>query len=379
MKKNIFLSIIIIFVSIQISKAQDRCYIIFRKHGIINFENGKYDEAANRFSSAKQCGLKPKDNDIATWVKKTENCIFYKMKGDKAYASLNYSEATDYYEKLLNENPKDQYPANRLKALKSNQKVNSETRKDTSKALKNMILVKGGTFEMGDNNGKAEEQPAHSITLDDFYIDKYEVSYSEFAKFLNEKGNKKEDGTKWIDIKGKYLNEKCRINDTNSVFTVEKGFENHPVAFVSWYGATAYATWKGGRLPTEAEWEYAAMGGLKTKGYKYSGSDNAIETCWFTITTKDEGMKARGLKKANELGIYDMSGNVSEWCLDVYDEYYYENSNSKNPQGPESGEEYCLRGGSWLSNIIDTQTKTRNSGAPEFRISFSGFRIVILY
>lgn len=177
-----------------------------------------------------------------------------------------------------------------------------------------LVLVKGGTFEMGNKNGFRDEKPVHSVTLSEFYISKYEVTQG-----------------LWRNIMG----------DNPSKFT---GDDKLPVENVTWYDAIEFCNklseWEGlqkvfiingsnvtldikangYRLPTEAEWEYAARGSSLTKGYMYSGSNNANEVAWYAYNSKDKTHPV-GEKQPNELGIFDMSGNVSEWCLDMYGDY----------------------------------------------------------
>ncbi len=187
------------------------------------------------------------------------------------------------------------------------------------------ILVEGGTFRMGsdDKNADDDEQPIHSVTLSDFSIGKYEVTNAQFCAFLNEKGNQKEGRAEWINLEGSYRNEKCRISKRSNRFEVERGYEDHPVIYVSWYGARAFCNWLKGKtgknyqLPTEAQWEFAARGGNKSRGYKYAGSDNLDIVGWYDDNSGG-GTHKVGQKRSNELGIYDMSGNVWEWCQDWY-------------------------------------------------------------
>lgn len=149
-----------------------------------------------------------------------------------------------------------------------------------------LVFVKGGTFQMGDTfgHGSYDEKPVHTMTISDFYIDKYEVTNAQFCKFLNEKGNQKEGGALWLDIKS----ESCLIEKQGERYVPKSGYENHPVIMVTWYGAKAYCQWAGGRLPTEAEWEYAAKGGRKSQGYQYSGSNNLAEVDWYYGNSGDK-------------------------------------------------------------------------------------------
>ncbi len=244
------------------------------------------------------------------------------------------------------------------------------------------ILVKGGTFQMGspDGVGKNKEHPQHQVTVSDFYIGKYEVTNAQFAKFLNAKGNQEEGGRTWLDIGGKY----CQIEKVGDTFKAKAGKENYPVIMVTWYGAGAYAKWAGGRLPTEAEWEYAARGGNKSKDYTYSGSNTIADVAWSWDNSKNsendmyngKGTHPVGKKKANELGIHDMSGNVLEWCSDWYGAY--SSADQTDPQGPASGFNRVLRGGSWNDNAPGCRVANRLSGAPPGSHFSVGFRVVFL-
>ncbi|MFC2085075.1 SUMF1/EgtB/PvdO family nonheme iron enzyme [Bacteroidota bacterium] len=212
-----------------------------------------------------------------------------------------------------------------------------------------MSYVQGGSFQMGDTfgNGDSDELPVHTITLNDYYIGKYEVTNVQYAGFLNSEGNQTEGGVTWLDIN----DSDCRIEYSGGEYKPETGYENHPIMEVTWYGARAYCGWFGGRLPTEAEWEYAARGGILSYGYKYSGSDNINDVAWYNINSGGT-THIVGTKNPNELGIYDMSGNVWEWCNDWYDGSYYNISPTNNPQGPSSGNSRVLRGGSWRPYLV---------------------------
>ncbi len=245
-----------------------------------------------------------------------------------------------------------------------------------------IVFVKGGTFQMGNANGEEYEKPLHSVTLSDFYIGKYEVTNAQYAQFLNAKGTTKgkyngEDVT-WI-----YLEQ---IEQVNGVYRAKVTKEDYPVIKVTWYGANAYAKWVGGRLPTEAEWEYAARGGNKSNNYKYSGSNNIDDVAWYGANSQNwvndmscgQGTHKVGTKQPNELGIYDMTGNVFEWCNDWHEMDYYSNSPTKNPKGGDSEKlARVYRGGTWLDAIYEISVTSRKYGAyPDAADFTGGFRVV---
>ncbi len=209
-----------------------------------------------------------------------------------------------------------------------------------------MVFVEGGTFIMGSPEGEGwdDERPQHQVTLSDFYISKYEITNALYAKFLNAKGKHEENNILWLAMQ----DDACQIELVDGKYKVNAGKENYPVVDVTWYGANAYAEWAGGRLPTEAEWEYAARGGNQSKGYKYSGSNNLEDIAWYFQNS--EATQVVGTKQANELGIYDMSGNVNEWCADVYEAYTAQAQT--NPTGVNANAEDDVsrvhRGGNFL-------------------------------
>jgi len=216
-----------------------------------------------------------------------------------------------------------------------------------------MIFVEGGAFIMGctqeqGRDCESDEKPAHQVTVGDFYIGKYQVTQAQWKIVMGGNPSK---------FRG----------------------DNLPVVNVSWNDVQEFIrklntqTGKQYRLPTEAEWEFAARGGDKSKGYKYSGGNTVDKVAWYNGNC--EQPNAVGAKSPNELGIYDMNGNVWEWCQDWYSENYYKSSPSTNPKGPESGENYVLRGGSWDCNAKNCRVTHRDYGAPGHRDFYCGFRL----
>jgi formylglycine-generating enzyme required for sulfatase activity len=214
-----------------------------------------------------------------------------------------------------------------------------------------MVFVKGGTFMMGSSSGEDDERPVHQVTLSDFSIGKYEVTQAQ-----------------WRAVMG----------NNPSEF---KGCDACPVETVTWKDAMKYVkklSKKSGnnyRLPTEAEWEYAASGGNLIRGYSYSGNDNISAVSWY-LENSNSKTHSVGEKQANELKIFDMTGNVREWCNDWY--AAYPAASEVNPFGPFSGRCRVIRGGGWNSGTQYCRTPSRFLNSPEYCNSDLGFRLVLV-
>ena len=238
-----------------------------------------------------------------------------------------------------------------------------------------MVNIEGGTFKMGNPDGDYDEHPAHPVTINSFSMSRTEITNGQYCDFLNDIDCNKDgsyEGTDYIDMESKY----CQITFSAGIFRPKSGKDNFPAVEVSWKGARAYCRWAGGRLPTEAEWEYAARGGKKTfyDSFTYAGSDNISGVAWFT---KNSGGNSHpvGQKKPNEYGLYDMSGNVWEWCSDWYNDGYYRKSPEKNPQGPKDGKVRVLRGGSWYNEKDLCRVTNRIGVMPLITYNNIGFRL----
>lgn len=217
-----------------------------------------------------------------------------------------------------------------------------------------MVAVEGGTFTMGATSEQGSdaydnEKPAHQVTLSDYYIGETEVTQE-----------------LWQAVMG----------SNPSYFT---GNLQRPVECVSWDDCQTFIsklnnlTGENFCLPTEAEWEYAARGGNASEGYKYSGSNTIGDVAW-CLDNSSETHPVK-TKQANELGIYDMSGNVWEWCADRYSSSYYASSPLDNPVGPSSGSDRVLRGGSWRSFAVGCRVARRSYDYPDFRYDNFGLRL----
>jgi len=248
-----------------------------------------------------------------------------------------------------------------------------------------LVSVQGGSFEMGSNDGLDRETPIHTVTLNTFKISKYEITHALFIEFLNDiscnSNGRYEDSefgnVKYIEMEYGY----SAVEYSNNSFYFKKSDHastpNCPIISVSWYGANAFCKWAGGRLPTEAEWEFAARGGNNSLGYTYSGSDNLDEVAW-NLNNSGHETHPVGQKSPNELGLYDMTGNLWEWCSDWYSDNYYSVSPLINPQGPpESGHGRIQRGGSYESDEFGCRTTMRYSEYPLYGYRTVGFRMVV--
>ena len=218
--------------------------------------------------------------------------------------------------------------------------------------LLELIKVEGGKFMMGSNRDSSTK-PIHEVQIQNFYIGKYPITNQQYLPFLQEMENQEKEGRRWVNLDGKYERVRCGIKKQESIFYCVNGLEHHPMIFVNWYGAKAYCKWLSKktdhtyRLPSESEWEYAARGGRYNQELIYSGSNKLKEIGWFDLNSHRE-IKPVGLKLPNKLGLYDMSGNVWEWCAD----YWHDNYKGAPKDGSTwlKGEEKDLpviRGGSW--------------------------------
>ncbi len=237
------------------------------------------------------------------------------------------------------------------------------------------VIVKGGQYTIGDKGFGPTCKP-HKVKVNTFMITKYEITYEDFIVFMN-KNELSSDGS----FRGTpYLSGGTPIvfNDQQEfVFQANElcNSVKDAITNITYEGAKAFAEWAGGRLPTEAEWEYAARGGKKKSKYIYSGSNNIDMVSWNQFNS-DSLIHEVGKLKANVLGIYDMSGNAAEWCSDWYSESYYMNNIYDNPQGPETGNQKVVRGGSFISDVSQHRVAARDYYSSESGAVDIGFRIV---
>jgi len=243
------------------------------------------------------------------------------------------------------------------------------------------LTVPAGCFQMGNgfSDGYHLEKPVHEVCLDGFSIAKYDVTVADFSNFVQGSGYITEaessggcyvhDGISW--------NMNPKANWRNPGFKQEN---NHPVVCVTWKDAAQYAEWLSRkdkmtyRLPTEAQWEYAARGGGKVE--RYAGGDDVDALAWHSANA-DGTTHPVGLKKPNALGLYDMSGNVWQWTGDWYSQSYYRQSPRDNPKGPSEGTKRVFRGGSWFYDARGVRASYRDFAPADYRSSYLGFRLVL--
>jgi len=284
-------------------------------------------------------------------------------------------------------------------ACKNNVEKNSVKKESTERSEKTehgMVLIPRGTFMMGDADGQDMEKPVHAVEVSSFYMDKYEVTLEDYGKFVDAtkyvtdaeknggsiiydgKDFKKTEGVNW------------RFDALGNPHTEEE--KNQPVTHLSWNDASAYAEWAGKRLPTEAEWEYAARGGEKGDKFAWGVDPLSKEVVanvsdesyikvvkWPYFEEYDDGFTLAspvGSFAPNAFGLYDMAGNAWEWCADYFDETYYNRSTKKNPLNNIPNERRVMRGNSWDGRPGMMRASRRTGDIQSNSYVDTGFRCV---
>lgn len=236
--------------------------------------------------------------------------------------------------------------------------------------LTDMVVIQGGTFYRGSNDGNRDEHPRHQVHIASFAIDIHPVTNEQFVRFLEVMGGEKDSNHQDI-----IRLRDSRIKRSGGRLSIESGYAKHPVVGVTWYGAVAYAKWVGKRLPTEAEWEISASGGEKSNLYTTGEDIEKSQANFFSSDTTPVMSYA-----ANSFGLHDIAGNVYQWCHDWYGYNYYEISvqEPENPKGPLQGVYRVLRGGCWKSLKEDLRCSRRHRNNPGTVNGTYGFRCAAL-
>lgn len=245
-------------------------------------------------------------------------------------------------------------------------------KKDTKGILPiktDMVSIPSGVYTRGSIHGCRDEMPRHQVRLSSFLIDIHPVTNEQFVRFLDYGGSEKDAHNHDI-----IRLRDSRIKKSGGRFTIERGYGKHPVVGVTWYGAVAYANWLGKRLPTEAEWEAACVGGLESPLYPTGENIEKPQANFFSSDTTPVMSYP-----PNEYGLYDMAGNVYEWCHDWYEYNYYDYSSQEpdNPKGPIQGVYRVLRGGCWKSLKEDLRCAKRHRNNPGAANGTYGFRCAL--
>ncbi|MCL2726950.1 MAG: formylglycine-generating enzyme family protein [Bacteroidales bacterium] len=326
------------------------------------FEKGDYECARRNYTLYQTFEGK----DMSVQIKQMNELLQTLSSANALFEKKGYEKAQALYKTVMDANPKDPYAKKQydecVQQIRMSRLVNY-TEKSSRLGIE-MVAVEGGMSLMGctkeqESECSEREKPVHLVILNDFFIGKYPITQRQ-----------------WRLLMGTTL-KKQRDKESPSAPIFGEG-DNYPMYYVSWEEAQEFIrrlnvrSRKEYRLATEAEWEYAARGGNKSQGFKYSGSNHLSEVGWYQGNSKNISHPV-GTKSSNELGIYDMNGNIWEWCSDWYDDYT--RSMKTDPTGPPSGTLRVSRGGSWGNDANRCRTSSRAGNFPARRYYVLGFRI----
>ena len=349
------------------------------------FDRGDYDCAKRNYEAQKQ-------NVSATGMdekmKLCDDCINTLAVANFLFSEKDYKRAKSKYEELLTLNPNDPFAKRQISLCNAtntganNNQPATTSSSSASKMLQGvkLLYIKGGTFTMGSPESEPERKPddretQRRVTLSDFYLSEKEITNEQFCRFLN--ANKiPKNGMGNVSGFGKQLlveaYDKTGVYYKGGEWHPAPGKPDYPVMFVTWFGAKAYCDWAGGRLPTEAEWEYACRAGTTTP-FNTGNNITTAQANYNGLSPYNGNATGRSMNRTqpvgsyapNAWGLYDMHGNVWEWCGD-----WFENFNTvavTNPKGPTSGSNRVLRGGSYYRSATDCRSAHRGAGAPNYR------------
>ncbi|MCQ2253101.1 MAG: formylglycine-generating enzyme family protein [Bacteroidales bacterium] len=319
-------------------------YYYYYSEGLRFWNNGFYGKAASQFRAAMICDdAKPAGQ---TMYKLSLYCDTHIVAADSLFKKRNFGDAYVHYDIVAQNNPSD---------LRCREQMGSCLKKQRN-VYDGMVLVSGGSFSMGRKDGPLNERPQRVVRITSFYMDKYEVTNEEYARFINIKGLEALKGGFRINLD----NPDCKLDTVNGYCIVKPGYEKYPVVAVSWEGTQDYAVWVGKSLPTEAQFEYAFADS------KATAVDNILHPV--------------GFGQPNQFGVYNLCGNVAEWCQEWYhDNAYTMTYGSKtNPTVNQISEYRSVRGASFddlADNNINPKT-FRDFNVPAGFHSNIGFRCV---
>ena len=250
-----------------------------------------------------------------------------------------------------------------------------EIRHELSEELThNSVLIPAGSFLMGSTE-HADASPIHEVNLSDFFMSAYMVTNRQFALFLNSISVGNEEGGTYLWLNT--FNKMCRVTlGDNGAYRARYGFETHPVAGVNWYGAYIFSLWVGGMLPTEAQMEKAIRGGKTNQLYPWG--DDSPNADLVNFGENVGSTTPVGNYPPNKYGLYDISGNLAEWCIDWYSKEYYIASGLTTSKGPSKGSDKVIRGGSWNAGAERLKCSSRDKSWPRMGRTSVGFRPVFL-
>ncbi len=347
-RKKLFVGLVMMIMMAGTSMGQYDCYNPMMREAKASYDKGNYKRAEQLYREASECYDCTAQQKAQAKRKAEESKKALQAKQDAQNGGEKLKKPTS----PKTEKPKREKPE---KVKVSSYKSGDDEIFTVGKATFKMVWVEGGTFTMGCTSEQGgdcagDERPAHSVTLSSYYMGETEVTWA-----------------LWKAVMG----------NNPSLF---KG-DNLPVEWVTWTDAQEFIeklnrlTGRTFRLPTEAEWEYAARGGSKSRGYKYSGSNSLDAVAWYDGNSGEKTHPVKG-KQANELGLYDMSGNVYEWCSDWYGSYG--TSSQRDPGGSNTGSDRVLRGGCWKSYAQGCRVSYRSGSTPSSYGSDLGFRLVFV-
>lgn len=331
----------------------------FYNSGRVRFAKGNMHKAKQNFAAAKIVSKNPNDS-LQLW----QHIVALRLQLDTA--------TTKQQKRIL---PKYRNSLQRLIQITTND-TTAQTEyiriEQWGHRQQELIFIPGSKYMIGSNfDPSSPESPMHQITISSYRIQRLEVSNGEYIQFLNhKKRHYNKNSIPWITI-GKSHSAIYRLN---GMYMVADSLLNHPVVSVTWHGAMAYAQNYGMRLPTEAEYEYANKGGALERSRAYKYLNHIGQKAWYNANAPMRQVQTRATRKPNKMGIYDMAGNVWEWCSDWFDSKFYRKGVLFNPVGPPQGKQRIIRGGSSSSPLEQLRPEYRGKFPPLKSDRYIGFR-----